>query len=160
MSMDLSQIKLTMIDGTEKTFGQVAGKATLVVNVASRCGLTPQYEALEALQRKYGSKGLVVLGLPSNQFFQELGSEDAIADYCSTTWGVTFPMTEKVKVNGRSRHELYKELVKAKDSSGLGGPVKWNFEKFLVTADGKVQRFRPTTKPDATEVIAAIEAAL
>lgn len=159
-NMDLKQIKLTMIDGTEKTFGQVSGKATLVVNVASRCGLTPQYEALEALQKKYGPRGLVVLGLPSNQFFQELGNSAAISDYCSTTWGVTFPMTEKIKVNGRSRHELYKELVKAKDSAGVAGPVMWNFEKFLVLADGRVLRFRPTTKPDAPEVIAAIEAAL
>ena len=158
--MDLKQIKLEMIDGTEKTFGDVAGKVTLVVNVASRCGLTPQYEALEALQKKYGSRGFQVLGLPSNQFFQELSSSDEISSYCSTTWGVTFPMTEKVKVNGRSRHELYKELVRAKDSSGMAGPVLWNFEKFLVLPDGSIKRFRPTTKPDDAEIVSAIEAAL
>jgi len=131
-----------------------------VVNVASRCGLTPQYEALEQLQKKYADQGFTVLGMPSNQFMQELGSNEAIGDYCSATWGVTFPMTEKIKVNGRGRHELYKELVKAKDSAGLAGPVMWNFEKFLVLPNGDIQRFRPKTKPDAPEVIEAIEAAL
>ncbi len=158
--MDLSQIELEMLDGSTKKFGDVAGKVTLVVNVASRCGLTPQYEALEALQRKYGPKGFVVVGLPSNQFFQELSSESDISEYCSTTWGVTFPMTAKVKVNGRSRHSLYKELVKAKDGSGVAGPVLWNFEKFLVLADGSVKRFRPPVKPDSDEIVSAIEAAL
>lgn len=157
--MDLSKVELEMIDGTKTTFGAMAGKVTLVVNVASRCGLTPQYEALEALQKKYGPKGFVVVGLPSNQFFQELGEESAISDYCSTTWGVTFPMTSKVKVNGRSRHSLYKELVKVKDSAGLAGPVLWNFEKFLVLPD-RVMRFRPPVKPDDAEIVAAIEAAL
>ena len=157
--MDLSNVELELIDGSKTTFGKVAGKVTLVVNVASRCGLTPQYEALEALQKKYGPKGLVVLGLPSNQFFQELSSEDDISSYCSTTWGVTFPMTSRVKVNGRSRHALYKELVKTKDGAGLAGPVLWNFEKFLVTKNG-IKRFRPPVKPDDAEIITAIEAAL
>ena len=157
--MDLTQIELEMIDGSHKVFGSVAGKATLVVNVASRCGLTPQYEALEALQKKYGPRGLVVLGMPSNQFFQELSTSSDISSYCSTTWGVTFPMTAKIKVNGRGRHALYKELVQAKDGAGVAGPVLWNFEKFLVTASG-IQRFRPTTKPDDPAIIAAIEAAL
>lgn len=149
-----------MIDGRETTFAEFAGKTVLVVNVASRCGLSPQYEALETLQKKYGPQGFTVLGMPSNQFMQELGSSDAISDYCSTTWGVTFPMTEKIKVNGRGRHELYKELVKAKDATGLAGPVFWNFEKFLILPNGEIKRFRPTTKPDAPEVIEAIEAAL
>ena len=158
--MDLSKIELEMLDGSTKTFGDVAGKVTLVVNVASRCGLTPQYEALEALQKKYGAKGFSVVGLPSNQFFQELSSSDDISSYCSTTWGVTFPMTAKVKVNGRGRHELYKELVKAKDASGVAGPVLWNFEKFLVLPDGSIKRFRPPVKPDSEEIVAAIEAAL
>lgn len=158
--MDLSKIELEMLDGSTKTFGDVAGKVTLVVNVASRCGLTPQYEALEALQKKYGAKGFSVVGLPSNQFFQELSSSDDISSYCSTTWGVTFPMTAKVKVNGRGRHELYKELVKAKDGSGVAGPVLWNFEKFLVLPDGSIKRFRPPVKPDSEEIVAAIEAAL
>jgi glutathione peroxidase len=158
--MDLSKIELEMLDGSTKTFGDVAGKVTLVVNVASRCGLTPQYEALEALQKKYGAKGFSVVGLPSNQFFQELSSSEDISSYCSTTWGVTFPMTAKVKVNGRGRHELYKELVKAKDGSGVAGPVLWNFEKFLVLPDGSIKRFRPPVKPDSEEIVAAIEAAL
>jgi glutathione peroxidase len=158
--MSLKEAELTMLDGRKTTFAEFAGKTVLVVNVASRCGLTPQYEALEALQKKYAGQGFTVLGMPSNQFMQELGSNEAIGDYCSATWGVTFPMTEKIKVNGRGRHELYKELVKAKDSAGLAGPVMWNFEKFLVLPNGEIQRFRPKTKPDAPEVIEAIEAAL
>lgn len=158
--MSLKDAELTMLDGRKTTFAEFAGKTVLVVNVASRCGLTPQYEALEALQKKYAGRDFTVLGMPSNQFMQELGSNEAIGDYCSATWGVTFPMTEKIKVNGRGRHELYKELVKAKDSAGLAGPVMWNFEKFLVLPSGEIQRFRPKTKPDAPEVIEAIESAL
>ena len=158
--MSLKDAELTMLDGRKTTFAEFAGKTVLVVNVASRCGLTPQYEALEALQKKYAGQGFTVLGMPSNQFMQELGSNEAIGDYCSATWGITFPMTEKIKVNGRGRHELYKELVKAKDSAGLAGPVMWNFEKFLVLPNGEIQRFRPKTKPDAPEVIEAIESAL
>jgi glutathione peroxidase len=148
------------LDGRKTTFAEFAEKAVLVVNVASRCGLSPQYEALEQLQKKYGTKGFTVLGMPSNQFMQELGSSEAIGEYCSATWGVTFPMTEKIKVNGRGRHELYKTLVAAKDGAGLSGPVMWNFEKFLVLPSGEIKRFRPTTKPDAPEVIEAIESAL
>lgn len=158
--MSLKEAELTMLDGRKTTFAEFAGRAVLVVNVASRCGLTPQYEALEQLQKKYGTKGFTVLGMPSNQFMQELGSSEAIGEYCSATWGVTFPMTEKVKVNGRGRHELYKTLVAAKDGAGLSGPVMWNFEKFLVLPSGEIKRFRPTTKPDAPEVIEAIESAL
>lgn len=158
--MTLKDAPLTMLDGRQTTFAEFAGKTVLVVNVASRCGLSPQYEALEELQKKYGPKGFTVLGMPSNQFMQELGSSEAIGEYCSTTWGVTFPMTEKVKVNGRGRHELYKELVKSKDAAGLAGPVLWNFEKFLVLPTGEIKRFRPTTKPDAEEIVAAIEGAL
>jgi len=158
--MSLIEAELTMLDGRKTTFAEFAGKTVLVVNVASRCGLTPQYEALEELQKKYSARGFTVLGMPSNQFMQELGSNEAIGDYCSATWGITFPMTEKIKVNGRGRHELYKELVKAKDSAGLAGPVMWNFEKFLVLPSGEIQRFRPKTKPDAPEVIEAIESAL
>jgi glutathione peroxidase len=158
--MSLNDAELTMLDGRQTTFAEFAGKPVLVVNVASRCGLSPQYEALEALQKKYGPRGFTVLGMPSNQFMQELSTSEAIGEYCSATWGVTFPMTEKVKVNGRGRHELYKSLVKAKDSAGLAGPVMWNFEKFLVLPNGEIKRFRPTTKPDAPEVIAAIESAL
>ncbi|MFM1983787.1 MAG: hypothetical protein RL723_222 [Actinomycetota bacterium] len=158
--MSLNEAPLTMLDGRQTNFGEFAGKTVLVVNVASRCGLSPQYEALEALQKKYGAKGFTVLGMPSNQFMQELGSSEAIGEYCSTTWGVTFPMTEKVKVNGRGRHELYKELVKTKDGSGVAGPVLWNFEKFLVLPTGEIKRFRPTTKPDAAEIVETIEKSL
>lgn len=158
--MTLKDAPLTMLDGRQTTFAEFAGKTVLVVNVASRCGLSPQYEALEELQKKYGPKGFTVLGMPSNQFMQELGSSEAIGEYCSTTWGVTFPMTEKVKVNGRGRHELYKELVKSKDAAGLAGPVLWNFEKFLILPTGEIKRFRPTTKPDADEIVTAIEGAL
>lgn len=155
--MDLKNIELTTIDGKKTSFGKLAKKVTLVVNVASRCGLTPQYEALEALQKKYSAKGFTVIGIPSNQFLQELKEESDIASYCSTTWGVTFPMTEKAKLNGRGAHPLYVELKKTKDASGKAGIVKWNFEKFLVLADGTVHRFRPTTKPDDPEIIALIE---
>jgi glutathione peroxidase len=155
--MTIPNAELTMLDGTPSNFSQYAGKVVLVVNVASRCGLAPQYEALEELQKKYSSRGFTVLGVPSNQFLQELKSSDDIAEYCSTTWGVSFPMTEKVKVNGKGRHPLYKTLVETKDSSGLAGPVKWNFEKFLVLPNGQIHRFRPTTKPDAAEIISLIE---
>jgi glutathione peroxidase len=158
--MSIRDIELTLIDGTKTTFGALGQGPVLVVNVASRCGLTPQYEALEALQKKYGAKGFTVVGVPSDQFKQELASNGDVAQYCSTTWGITFPMTEKTMVNGRNRHELYKSLVKTKDGMGLAGPVMWNFEKFLVGKDGSIQRFRPTTKPDDPKVIAAIEAAL
>lgn len=158
--MSIQETELTMLDGTPSNFSQFAGKVVLVVNVASRCGLAPQYEALEALQKKYGSRGFTVLGMPSNQFLQELKKSEDIAEYCSTTWGVSFPMTEKVKVNGKDRHPLYKELVKTKDPSGKAGPVSWNFEKFLVLPNGQVHRFRPTVKPDADEIVSIIEANL
>jgi glutathione peroxidase len=158
--MSLETTELNMIDGRKTTFAEFAGKVVLVVNVASKCGLTPQYEALEELQRKYSSRGFTVLGLPSDQFKQELKDNSDIATYCSTTWGITFPMTEKIAVNGRNRHALYKTLVKAKDSHGLGGPILWNFEKFLVLPNGEILRFRPTTKPDDADIISAIEANL
>ena len=149
-----------MLDGTVSSFSIFAGKVVLVVNVASRCGLAPQYEALEALQQKYGSRGFTVLGMPSNQFLQELKKSEDIAEYCSSTWGVSFPMTEKVKVNGKNSHPLYKELVKTEDQSGKAGPVTWNFEKFLILPNGKIHRFRPTVRPDATEIVSLIEANL
>lgn len=151
---------LTMLDGSEKSFQDYAGKVVMVVNVASRCGLSPQYEALEELQQKYQSRGFTVLGVPSGTFKQELKDEDAIAEYCSTTWGVSFPMTQKTDVNGRKRHELYKSLVKTKDSLGLAGPVMWNFEKFVILPSGKIHRFRPTTRPNDEAIIALIEANL
>ncbi|HWD62290.1 MAG TPA: glutathione peroxidase [Humibacter sp.] len=153
-------LPLTTIDGENTSLRAFDDKAVLIVNVASRCGLAPQYEKLEALQEQYGPRGFTVLGFPSNQFLQELGSEDAIKEYCSTTWGVTFPMFERIKVNGKSAHPLYQELKKTPDASGKAGRVTWNFEKFLLAPDGEVVRFRPRVEPDAPEVIDAIEAAL
>ncbi len=155
-----TEVELTMLDGTKRSTSEFKGQLVMVVNVASRCGLSPQYEALEALQKKYGSRGFTVLGVPSSSFKQELKSENAISEYCSTTWGVTFPMTAKAEVNGFKRHPLYKQLVKAKDSKGLAGPVMWNFEKFLVLPSGEIKRFRPTTKPDDEEIVTVIEANL
>ncbi len=156
----LTNQTLTMLDGTTKNLEDFQGKLLMIVNVASRCGLSPQYETLESLQKKYQDRGFTVLGVPSGSFKQELKEDDQIAEYCSTTWGVTFPMLQKAEVNGRKRHPLYKELVKAKDARGLAGPVMWNFEKFLVLPSGEIKRFRPTTKPDADEIIEAIEANL
>lgn len=158
--MNLAEIPVATIDGTPTTLAQYASGPMLIVNVASRCGLAPQYEQLEALQKTYGDRGLTVLGFPSNQFLQELGSDEAVKEYCSLTWGVSFPMFERVKVNGRNRHPLYAELVKAKDDAGRAGRVMWNFEKFLVLPDGTVKRFRPPVSPTSPGIVSAIEAAL
>lgn len=158
--MTIKDVPLTMLDGTPANFSDFAGKVVLVVNVASRCGLSPQYEALEAMHKKYSARGFSVLGVPSNQFLQELKKSEDIAEYCSTTWGVTFPMTEKAKVNGKNQHELYKILTETKDQVGLAGPVAWNFEKFLVLPNGEIHRFRPTVKPDDPAIISLIEANL
>ncbi|CAB5049077.1 unannotated protein [freshwater metagenome] len=139
-----------------------AGKVTLVVNVASKCGLTPQYEQLEALQKQYTAKGFTVVGVPCNQFMgQEPGTSEEIASFCSSTYGVTFPLTEKIDVNGDARHALYSALTPVADAEGVDGDIRWNFEKFLVNRDGAVvARFHPKTAPDAPEVISAIESAL
>jgi glutathione peroxidase len=138
------------------------GQAVLVVNVASRCGLTPQYTGLEQLQERYGERGFTVLGVPCNQFGeQEPGSAEEIQTFCSTTYGVSFPMTEKLDVNGPQRHPLYDTLAATTDAAGEAGDVQWNFEKFLVSADGRpVARFRPTVEPQSPELTAAIEAEL
>jgi len=139
-----------------------AGNVVLVVNVASKCGLTPQYEGLERLQQRYGDRGFTVLGVPSNQFAgQEPGTAEEIQTFCSMTYGTSFPMTAKLDVNGPDRHPLYAELVAATDAAGEAGDVQWNFEKFLVAPGGEVlARFRPPVDPEADEVVAAIEAAL
>ncbi|QNA93577.1 MULTISPECIES: glutathione peroxidase [unclassified Microbacterium] len=156
--MELNPIPVTTLNGAPTTFGSLSdGKVALVVNVASRCGLAPQYEKLEQLQRTYAERGFTVIGFPSNQFLQELGSSEAIAEYCSATWGVSFPMTEKVRLNGRGAHPLYKELTTVADDEGKAGKVTWNFEKFLVHPDGRVKRFRPRTEPDDPKVVTAIE---
>jgi glutathione peroxidase len=158
--MTLNDIPLKTIRGADTTLAEFDGKVKLVVNVASRCGLAPQYEKLEELQKLYGDRGFTVLGFPSNQFLQELGSADAIEEYCSATWGVTFPMFEKTKVNGKNAHPLYKELTKTPDAEGKSGRITWNFEKFVIAPDGTVHRFSPRTEPDAPEIISVIEEAL
>ncbi|CAN7441984.1 glutathione peroxidase [Microbacterium sp. LjRoot45] len=159
--MELQDIPVTTLRGEHTTFGELtAGRAALVVNVASRCGLAPQYETLEALHKKYADRGFTVIGFPSNQFLQELGSEEKIAEYCSATWGVTFPMSEKVKLNGKKAHPLYQALTTVPGADGKAGGISWNFEKFVISPTGDVARFSPRTLPDDPAVIAAIEAAL
>jgi glutathione peroxidase len=160
---DLLDLPLTTLQGEPTTLGALtAGSAALVVNVASRCGLTPQYEQLEALQREYAGRGFTVLGVPCNQFAgQEPGTAEEIATFCSATYGVTFPLTGKLEVNGPDADPLYRSLTAVPDATGEAGDVQWNFEKFLISADGEVVgRFRPRTTPDAPEVRAAIEGVL
>ncbi len=160
---DLSDLPVTTLQGTQTTFGALsAGKAALVVNVASRCGLTPQYAQLEALYEELADRGLTVIGFPSNQFGgQEPGSAEEIAEFCSTTYGVTFPISAKIEVNGPGRDPIYDRLTEVADAEGQAGDIQWNFEKFLISPDGAVVgRFRPRTKPDAPQIRAAIEAIL
>ena len=160
---DLLSVPVSTLQGEETTLGALTGgRPALVVNVASRCGLTPQYTQLEQLQQEYGPRGFTVLGVPCNQFAgQEPGTAEEIAGFCSATYGVTFPMTAKVEVNGEGAHPVYRQLTAVPDGSGEAGPVQWNFEKFLLTGDGEVvARFRPTTDPAAPEVRTAIEALL
>ena len=154
---DLQQLSGQPLDGE-----QLDGKAVLVVNVASKCGLTPQYEGLERLQRTYGDRGFTVLGVPCNQFAgQEPGSPEEIDQFCRTTYGTTFPMTSKLEVNGRHRHPLYQRLTEVADAAGAAGEIEWNFEKFLVAPTGEVlARFRPTVTPEDEELVSQIEQAL
>ncbi|NLE70894.1 MAG: glutathione peroxidase [Actinomycetales bacterium] len=156
----IDAIGVTTIDGRATTLGEVGGRVRLIANVASRCGFTPQYAALERLWETYRDRGLVVLGFPSNQFLQELGSEEAIAEFCRRDYGVTFPMFAKVHVNGRHRHPLFAELARVPDDEGKGGRVAWNFEKWVVLPSGTAHRFRSRVEPDAPEVVELIEAAL
>jgi glutathione peroxidase len=158
--MTLNDIPLVTIDGEPASLAQYADKVKLIVNVASRCGLTPQYQKLEELQKTYGDHGFTVLGFPSNQFLQELSSSEAIQEFCPTRYGVTFPMFEKIRVNGRHQHPLYAELTKTPDAAGKAGRITWNFEKFIVTPAGEVHRFRPKVEPDAPQILAVIEASL
>jgi glutathione peroxidase len=150
------------LQGQPTTLAAHKGKALLLVNVASKCGLTPQYKELEDLQKKYEAKGFTVVGFPCNQFGgQEPGSPEQIAEFCSATYGVTFPMMEKVEVNGAGRHPIYTELVQIADAEGTKGDIRWNFEKFVVSADGStITRFSPKVTPDDPTVIAAIEKVL
>ncbi len=148
------------LGGGPLDLGGLKGKAVLIVNVASRCGYTPQYEGLEKLHERYRDRGFSVLGVPCNQFGQqEPGTPEEIAAFCSTTYGVTFPLTEKVDVNGAGRHPLYQQLTGQEDAEGRAGDVEWNFEKFLVSPQGQVvARFRPQVVPDADEVVSAFGA--
>ncbi|MEW2501322.1 glutathione peroxidase [Amycolatopsis sp. NPDC047767] len=160
--MSIRDIPLKTLSGEDTTLGALGGKALLVVNVASKCGLTPQYTGLERLQERYGDKGFSVVGFPCNQFAgQEPGTADEIQTFCSTTYGVTFPLFEKVEVNGDDRHPLYSTLTQTADAEGEAGDVQWNFEKFLISSDGDVVgRFRPRTEPEDDTVVKAIEAVL
>jgi glutathione peroxidase len=162
--VSIRDIPVKTLSGEESSLGRsdLAGKTLLVVNVASKCGLTPQYTALEALHERLAPRGFAVVGFPCNQFGgQEPGTSEEIAEFCSATYGVTFPMFEKVEVNGAGRHPVYDELTAVADADGEAGDIQWNFEKFLVRADGSVAaRFRPRTVPDAPEVLAAIEDSL
>ena len=154
-------IDLRTLDGKPTSLAEYEGEALLIVNVASKCGLTPQYAELQALHEKYADRGFAVLGFPCNQFgAQEPGSAEQIREFCSTSYGVTFPMFEKLNVNGPDRHPLYTQLTAVADANGEAGDVQWNFEKFLVTPDGAVRRFRPKTKPSDPALTQAIEAAL
>jgi glutathione peroxidase len=163
MGSDLHELELSALDGSPGVLADRAGEVLLIVNVASKCGLTPQYEQLQRLQDTYGERGFSVLGVPCNQFLeQEPGSADEIAGFCSATYGVTFPLAEKIEVNGDGRHQLYERLTDTADSTdGHIGDVRWNFEKFLVGRDGTVlARFSPVVSPEDPAVIGAIEAAL
>ena len=157
--MTLYDIPVKTLSGDDSSLGALAGKTLLVVNVASKCGLTPQYAALEALHERLADRGFSVVGFPCNQFMgQEPGTAEEIEEFCSTTYGVTFPMFEKIDVNGEGRHPIYDELTSVPDADGAAGDVQWNFEKFLLGPDGTVlARFRPRTVPDDPEVLAAIE---
>jgi glutathione peroxidase len=160
--MSIYDVKIDALDGSPFDLSSLEGREVLVVNVASRCGLTPQYTGLEELQQRYGDRGFTVLGVPCNQFGgQEPGSADEIQTFCSTTYGVTFPITQKVDVNGQQRHALYQRLTEIPDREGQAGDIQWNFEKFLVSPHGEiVARFRPRTEPGSSDVVETLEANL
>jgi glutathione peroxidase len=156
--MSVLDIPVSSIDGTATTLGALDARAYLVVNVASKCGLTPQYTTLQELHSAYADQGLAVVAFPCNQFGgQEPGTNDEIQEFCSTTYNVTFPLFDKVEVNGPDRHALYAELTSVHDGEGVAGDIQWNFEKFVVGADGSIQRFRPRTEPNAPEIVTAIK---
>ena len=159
--MSIYDHPVTTLDGSDADLHDYEGKVALIVNVASKCGLTPQYEGLERLQKTYGDQGFTVLGFPCNQFLgQEPGTNEEIATFCSTTYGVTFPMFDKIDVNGDDQHPLYAELTQVEDAGGAAGDVQWNFEKFLVAPGGEVTRFRPGVVPEDPAIVSAIEANL
>jgi glutathione peroxidase len=159
--MSIYDHQLQRLDGGPLDLHDYEDKALLIVNVASKCGLTPQYEGLEKLHEQYADAGFSVLGVPCNQFGeQEPGSPEEIATFCSTTYGVTFPMAEKVEVNGEGRHPLYVELTSVADAEGRDGDIQWNFEKFLVAPGGQVTRFGPMVAPEDETLVEAVKAAL
>jgi glutathione peroxidase len=159
--MSIYDHQLQRLDGGPLDLHDYEDKALLIVNVASKCGLTPQYEGLEKLHEQYADAGFSVLGVPCNQFGeQEPGSPEEIATFCSTTYGVTFPMAEKVEVNGEGRHPLYVELTSVADAEGRDGDIQWNFEKFLVAPGGQVTRFGPMVAPEDENLVEAVKAAL
>jgi glutathione peroxidase len=161
-TMGLYDIPIHSLAGEPASLEPYRGKALLLVNVASKCGLTPQYEGLERLQKTYGDKGFSVLGFPCNQFLgQEPGTAEEIQQFCSTTYGVTFPLFEKIDVNGDDRHPLYAELTEVPDAEGKAGDITWNFEKFLVSPAGDVVgRYRPQVEPEDAVLVGALEAQL
>jgi glutathione peroxidase len=159
--MTIYDIPANTLSGEASSLAPFEGKTVLVVNVASKCGLTPQYEGLEKLQKQYEGHGFSVVGFPSNQFAgQEPGTSEEIQTFCSTTYGVTFPLFEKIDVNGDEQHPIYAELNKTADAEGYSGDIRWNFEKFLIGPDGSVQRFAPQTTPEDPVLVSAIEATL
>ena len=161
--MSLLDATIARLDGTPGTLGDLTGRGpALLVNVASKCGLTPQYTALEQLHAQYADRGFRVVGVPCNQFGgQEPGSAEEIAEFCSATYGVSFPMSEKLDVNGETRHEIYASLVRTPDTKGREGDIAWNFEKFLVDGAGEVvARFDPSVEPLDPSLVAAIESQL
>jgi glutathione peroxidase len=159
--MTLYDIPVHTLSGEPSSLAPFEGKTVLVVNVASKCGLTPQYEGLEALQKQYGERGFSVVGFPSNQFAgQEPGTAEEIQSFCSTTYGVSFPLFEKIDVNGENQHPIYAELTKTADAEGYSGDIRWNFEKFLLGPDGGVQRFAPQVEPNDPALTVAIETSL
>ncbi len=160
--MSILDEPINTLDGEPTTLGALDGKTLLVVNVASQCGLTPQYTGLEQLQETYGERGFSVVGFPCNQFGgQEPGTSEEIATFCSTNYGVSFPLMEKIDVNGAQQHPIFAELEQTADAEGHSGDIRWNFEKFLVAGDGKViARFSPIVTPEDPTLVSAIEANL
>jgi glutathione peroxidase len=159
--MTIYDIPVHTLNGEESSLASFAAKSVLVVNVASKCGLTPQYEGLETLHKTYADKGFSVVGFPCNQFEgQEPGTAEEIQTFCSTTYGVTFPLFEKIDVNGENRNPIYAELTQVADAQGYSGDIRWNFEKFLLGPDGSVKRFAPEITPEDPVLVAAIEASL
>ena len=159
--MTIYDIPVHNLNGEASSLAPYAGKTVLVVNVASKCGLTPQYEGLEQLQKTYEDRGFSVVGFPCNQFAgQEPGTAEEIQTFCSTTYGVTFPLFEKIDVNGEDQSPIYAEFNQTADAEGYSGDIRWNFEKFLVAPDASVQRFAPTVTPEDPILVGAIEAAL